>query len=608
MSKTLTNRNFSILMAVLAFFFAISVFAQDAVIKIEAVSHQEIADGEIDTLLYHSPSSGLNLVGKGERVYLMGMEKAGEEVTTYQWSIADAPENSAAALDFTDKAFVTFRPDMVGSFDVTLTVTTATGTDDTTITVMAGTFEGVGIWTEILDGGNSGCFCHGATVTEWVNSGHPTLFKAGIEGTASDHYTEGCIECHTLGFNEDPEAVNGGFDDVMAELGWEFPETPAMGEWDSLVADYPALAKLGSIQCENCHGPASNHLASSNKAGTMAVSIDEGVCGVCHDEGPHHTKSIEWKQSKHNFDPLVSAHGAGARGVGCYCHSGTAFLEANVDFVISPITHNPDNPGNVSCAVCHDPHTATVREFEEVTLSDGTILTDGGEGKVCMTCHHGRQNAEVYASEYQSHFGPHYSNQTDLLFGENYVSFGLVDLSSTTHGKLENACVTCHMAINEEEMALGGHTFKVTSDNGTPEDMTDDADLVAGCQTCHPGVTSFDDFIAKVDFDGNGTREPVQTEVAGLLHTLGMMLPPLDDETVVVDTNYTAAQLKAAYNYFYVEEDGSHGVHNLDLAVRLLNVSIEALSPTVVGAGEIVEVTDVPNDQGKQVSRNLEKI
>lgn len=596
MSKTLTNRNFSIFVAVLALFFAVSVFAQEAVIKIEAVSHQEIADGELDTTLYKSPSSGLNLVGKGERVYLMGMEKGGEEVTAYTWSIESAPENSTAELDFMDRSFVTFRPDLTGSYDVMLSITTATGTADTTIEVMAGTFVGVGIWTEVLETGTSGCGCHNATVTEWVNSAHPTLFKDGINGVASDHYNEGCIECHTLGYNHDPEAVNGGFDDVQATTGWEFPETPQMGEWDSLVANYPELAKLGSIQCENCHGPANLHLEGS-KSGTIAVSINEGVCGACHDEGPYHTKSLEWEQSSHNFDPFVSAHGAGARGVGCYCHSGTAFLEANVE----SISFNPDDPGNVSCAVCHDPHTATIREFENVELSNGTLLTDGGEGKLCMTCHHGRRDAESYATEYHDHFGPHYSNQADLLFGENYVSFGLVDLSSTTHSKLENACVTCHMAMGPEENALGGHTFAISSDNGTPEDMTDDVDLVDGCMNCHPGVTSFEDFVAKVDFDGNGTREPVQTEVMGMLHNLGMMLPPLGEETVEVDSNYTDTELKAAYNYFYVEEDGSHGVHNLDLAVRLLKVSIDALSPSVVGAGEIVEIKDVPNDQGKQV-------
>ena len=46
------------------------------------------------------------------------------------------------------------------------------------------------------------------------------MFTDGINGVASDHYGKNCISCHTVGYDTNTNAVNGGFDDVAALLGW----------------------------------------------------------------------------------------------------------------------------------------------------------------------------------------------------------------------------------------------------------------------------------------------------------------------------------------------------------------------------------------------------
>ncbi len=48
-------------------------------------------------------------------------------------------------------------------------------------------------------------------------------------------------------------------------------------------------------------------------------------------------------------------------------------------------------------------------------------------------------------------------------------------------------------------------------------------------------------------------------------------------------------------------EDGSNGVHNAGYSIALLQRSIASITTGDIGSGKIVSITDVPNDQGKQV-------
>ena len=52
-----------------------------------------------------------------------------------------------------------------------------------------------------------------------------------------------------------------------------------------------ALQNVANIQCENCHGPGSEH---ANYGGdTIAISVPPkpGQCDQCHDDPTHHYKS-----------------------------------------------------------------------------------------------------------------------------------------------------------------------------------------------------------------------------------------------------------------------------------------------------------------------------
>jgi hypothetical protein len=57
------------------------------------------------------------------------------------------------------------------------------------------------------------------------------------------------------------------------------------------------------------------------------------------------------------------------------------------------------------------------------------------------------------------------------------------------------------------------------------------------------------------------------------------MLPPVGQAktSLTIDSTWTQPQLEAAYNYLFVQKDGSHGVHNMAYTIGLLKASIADL-------------------------------
>jgi hypothetical protein len=578
----------------------------EAEITVEALSHFELEELGWTT----APSTGLKVVGVGELVYLSGSDAEGEDVTSYVWSITPAP-TSTATLDSAGTMWNTFRPDVQGDYTVNLTVTTASGSSDASVVITAATYTGI-------EAGQCGT-CHFNTKNTWAETGHATKLTRAIDGIDHSFYAERCIECHSVGYNTDPTAVNGGFDDVQAQVGWTFPDTLQSGNWADMVANYPDLAAKANIQCENCHGPASQH-SPFNPDGNnrLGVSLDEGVCGRCHEEEPYHLRNIQWKESAH------ATGGSFARGGSqtCSpCHSGWGYIDRFQDKSTGGKYWTSElPPQNITCAVCHDPHMSKeegdhqLRTLADIELENGYVIATGGKGKLCMSCHRDRRDggAEVYVLSPRSTFrGPHGNVQADMLFGQNYISYGRVLPNSTHKDVTPDACVTCHMSETPADGELGHNKLGDHSWSMHAEEIvgTDTVEVynVSACRNCHiPDMNSFDDIMARADHDGDGTIEPAQAEVEGLLHDVGMMLPPFGEPEVDIrdplwNTEEGLFYRRAAWNYLYVEEDQSHGIHNYQLTVALLQLTKKVLEFGVLDAGVIMGIEDVPNDQGRQV-------
>ncbi len=554
-------------------------------IDVEAISPRDIVLLELPE--GSQTSSGLPVVGVGRRVYLSaeGSEDPdGSAIGSYMWEITAKPDGSAATIESPYASIphlATFVPDLVGSYTVSLTVTDGQGESSEPVSkdIVAGTWVGVGTvggGTPDTPKGQCGT-CHSEKTTEWEATDHATMLERNLDGEGSSHYAASCISCHTVGYDEAETAVNNGFDDVMKSTGWTFPDSLQSGNFDAMPME---LKTLANIQCENCHGPGSEH--KGNKAKT-ATSFDSGVCAQCHDSGSHHVRPYQWDTSKH---AVATSSPTGEGRESCVqCHSGIGFAEYAETGTAESLDYAP-----ITCVACHDPHSADeeyqLRKLDDVTLENGEVVTSGGLGQLCMNCHRSRRNVEEYVQEYHSHYGPHYGPQADMLAGTNAVEYGETVRNTTHNVAVSDGCVGCHMSSDtpgEDEpgyLSVGEHTFAMTWDAETPDDPTDDVENVGACAGCHGEIETFDK-LASADYDGDGELEGVQTEVRGLMRRLALELPPMGEPEVEVTEEYTPAQLKAAYNYLFVEEDGSYGIHNTKYTVGILRLALRDLGVVI---------------------------
>ena len=574
---------------------------------------------DVDRTIYGLPSTtelsgGLSTVGVGTAVFPeaeVNIAIPPADITSVTWYLTAAPKGSTAALtnsplganvpiydpagrlasQVAGRAFL--RPDIAGQYTITAVVNTASeGTTNLTQTINAGTYLGV-----------QTCeLCHsGGQIAEdkwatWSQTLHSQVFSNEIDGNAN--FTGApmlaeCLQCHTTGYDANTNAIDGGFYNLQTLANWTIPTTLTNGNYASMQNHYPSLAGLANVQCESCHGPGSIHaglLGDTNSPNWPGISVSEDVgdCNQCHDAAPYHAYGTEWLNSVHavtTTDPAGSASCVG-------CHTAYGFIARvggitnNVNLSYMPIT----------CQACHEPHGATVptnnphmiRTLASVTLQDGTVITNGGEGLLCMECHQARSKAATAATVYSSHFGPHHGPQTDMLEGVNGYNYGLV-IPTSDHASISNTCVACHMqSISSSDPAFlhaGSHTFEVAwsgTATNAPESLT------AACKQCHGStVTSFD--FPVEDFAGSGVPQGVQTQVQTLMNKLALLLPGGENNvlnnTVTPAPNWTVPQLEAAYNYLFVQSDGSLGVHNTAYAVGLLQASIANLTGTSVAGG-----------------------
>ncbi len=141
-------------------------------------------------------------------------------------------------------------------------------------------------------------------------------YHAGEENKPYD-----CGSCHTTGYNPD-----GGNQDGLAGL---------VGTW----------AETG-IQCEECHGPGSNH-AGNPYGVVMNIDRDAQACGNCHIRG-----SVDVIDAKGGF----TKH-----------HEQAEELYASKHLAIG-------------CVACHDPHASAVNADDDLNPNKG-IWND------CEDCH-----------------------------------------------------------------------------------------------------------------------------------------------------------------------------------------------------------------------------
>jgi hypothetical protein len=258
------------------------------------------------------------------------------------------------------------------------------------------------------------------------------------------------------------------------------------------------------------------------------------------------------------------------------CHTSQGFLEIiqtgmmETDVAIS-------NPNPPNCYTCHNIHDTYTTDDWSFTTSDpvefwiNNEVSDQGKANVCITCHQTRipdplpdPNASGTVTVSSPYWGPHHGPQGPMFAGTAGYEVGSGYTNSNHTTMIDNSCVDCHMAEAYGTQA-GGHVMAASyAYHGSTSVLT------AGCTDCHTDASALETKI-----------ENTKLEIAALADSLGNQLIAdglLDGSSHrIIPGTYSNDQAGAVYNYLFVVEDRSNGMHNYKYAKKLLQNSLAAL-------------------------------
>ncbi|MBE0647039.1 MAG: hypothetical protein IH596_04565 [Bacteroidales bacterium] len=317
----------------------------------------------------------------------------------------------------------------------------------------------------------------------------------------------------------------------------------------------------------------------------------EGPQGPAGANGTDGTDANATCTQCHNFSELIvakivqydaSQHAAATtlarNAVDCSpCHNSQGFQECLTtgEWETSEIIQNP---APINCRTCHKIHdTYTAADWELRTKASFTnclggttdMTTDGGDasGNLCARCHQSRlatpeitdptsTTTTLQPTSYR--YGPHHGPQSPMLAGTGgYDINGDAVLANSYHTG-RTSCVDCHGAT-ASGFATGGHTLWANT---------------AGCNipACHDGAVT--------NFDYEGKQTIIEEGLVILEHKLalaGVLDTVAHPGYLVTTVAHTQKLLAIFYNYKFIEEDRSMGIHNFKRANGMIEDGITYL-------------------------------
>jgi mono/diheme cytochrome c family protein len=340
-----------------------------------------------------------------------------------------------------------------------------------------------------------------------------------------------------------------------------------------------ALA-FGMVSCEGDTGPAGS-VGQVGPQGPAGPEGPEGAgfqdCAACHQSQNIAAKVFQWEHSTHatggNFERNQASCAA--------CHTSQGFLDRIATGAMSA-SMDVEDPLPQNCYTCHQIHSTFTEDDWAFTASDPVTFwasgetVDVGKSNLCINCHQARVESPALPDPTSSEmftvtnkrYGPHHGAQGMMFTGSGAYRVGTGYTNSAHTNLIDNACVTCHMA-SAQGVESGGHTFNVSNEDG---DIN-----TASCVQCHTDAGELETLI-----------EDTQTDIAALLDELqtalidkGILNPndlPYANASGGNPLQLTANELGALYNFQYVREDQSLGIHNYKFAKKLLENSIAAIN------------------------------
>ncbi|PKL85410.1 MAG: hypothetical protein CVV22_08350 [Ignavibacteriae bacterium HGW-Ignavibacteriae-1] len=339
---------------------------------------------------------------------------------------------------------------------------------------------------------------------------------------------------------------------------------------------------FASMLFASCEGPAGKD-GLAGKDGTDGKDGADGTqnCGTCHDASTDlFAKQLQWAASQHAVGTNFERSGTSCAP----CHTSEGFREV-AETGLTTTAAAINNPSGQNCRTCHKIHETHTDADWALTYTGTTKLQftkteiDLGKGSLCGQCHQARPLAamvDLTAENYEVkvRFGPHHSSAANMFAGSGAFEIPGTEAygSTAAHQNIQNACVNCHMGPAYGVQA-GGHSLKMTYEYSGKI-----VDNVAVCTPCHSSATSF---------DVNSVQEEVLgliIELRGKLADLGMLKKDASDNPsdfhsdAAIPGVYSSLNAAVLYNYLYLVNDKSWGVHNPKYTRAVVKNSLQALN------------------------------
>lgn len=344
--------------------------------------------------------------------------------------------------------------------------------------------------------------CHGAEHAAWSETIHATAFDTLIDDGAQDNVL--CFPCHAVGY-----AQPSGFVSLA--------QTP----------------RLSHVQCENCHGPGSNHVNDPEDF-PLEKNLNSSLCGSCHQSchglcgENHHPQYEQWQLSRHSRSLWTLLADPDKEDACLQCHA--------TDYRLAPAGSQPNLAqarNQIECVACHDPHGSAF---------SGQLRQP--KRKLCADCHH---MGSLTPPETPA------QPQAEMLHatGAFALNGSPIQGPASTHWHgISDECAACHVL----EEPYGGPTQPVNSGHTFESNMR-------ACMPCHTEAVAMQ-LVAEIRF-----------EIETRLDEVARRLDPGDPLYVDPATLSPADLLhyeRAVFNYQFVQGDRSFGSHSPGYARRAL--------------------------------------
>ncbi len=248
-------------------------------------------------------------------------------------------------------------------------------------------------------------------------------------------------------------------------------------------------------KCEDCHGPASQHLKTRGKEPGLIVNFNKlkkaersEICLKCH-ETNHCESTASWRTSVH-------AHS----GVACTdCHNAHYNVPPGTPKVDGKIAQNPLVEIQQVALVEQQVEETPISEFEMASIRAESNFLGAIAPQVCYQCHSSMAQYERLAHPHQTlgkngfscetchdpHGNVRPETRTDLCV-ECHKGTPTMAWHSSTHSLNGVACTDCH---NPHPETFVQETVGITHTHITrPPRMPMAVDEPDACYKCHPKV------------------------------------------------------------------------------------------------------------------------